>query len=970
MAAITGLDSRFERLSGAIGAGGGVTVHGNLTGRDSADQHPMSAITGLEAAFQNLTGSGITQSAADDRYVQLSYTSAGGGRVTQDEVAAGYGPLAKTATFYDLKADFGCVGDGVTDDTTCIGTALEQAILNTRPLYARDGVFNTTGGYLIDAPIIIVGENATFALSANATLFDASANYVTWHGFDIKVPDTNTASVLKYTTSATRLQGRGWGPTRKFLFSNSRIYSAGAENWSQTPDSGEDTDGDWTAIEFVGDTTGGNAGIDFVNLRDIYIEFPDTGIKFTKIGTGGTWFNDNSFQNIYIAGFTTGITTNGMSASGNEMAGIKLHHVKGTAAHGVILDGSSNDNIISMSAWNDSGWQTTRSAFTPYEIAGTGNTIQGFAEYSVGAEPTLADGNTANVTHWISRAAADWLTDDYADFTSIIGRNTTVKGSMAVDTEDYDATGWNGDLTVPTKDAVRDKIETMTGGAGITGSTDGLVPYYDATDSRYEQAAGLFYNDTSIRLGINTTTPQNPIDSYSTSATGAKIQARTEVTSSSGGGIFGSMHNNAKTGDYFTAPTTGNRLGGFFTGSMSKKEADGVALFGTLVSGYAEEDWQYANYCTANGVPWACCTAEYTGATCTNLGTNIRFETIEPGTTSRTEKMRVTGAGNVLITGTVSATGLKVDHATAADGYVWTATDADGNGQWEASSGSSYIGVAIYSTDQAIPTTDIGKVILLTGGTAHTVPRLNGDSSFLYKRTLLVNNTNTSMTIDSAYASDFFQVNGVRSSSAFNLSAYKSAVVVATDSTGTYQVEDLLAGESQWTDITGGMYYNGGKIGVGTISPSDQITASLAGTGAFAAINTSAYGTGSGALVKIIADPGSAVDAADRRLGGLLWGGATDTSHTFGYGVGIEGFSDGAFTSTSDTPAYLSFKTAADNVAGRSERMRIKSNGVIRFIPIATPASCELGDTYVNSSDNKMYSCTTAGTPGTWTAHW
>jgi hypothetical protein len=39
--------------------------------------------------------------------------------------------------------------------------------------------------------------------------------------------------------------------------------------------------------------------------------------------------------------------------------------------------------------------------------------------------------------------------------------NTLTVDNVAVDTEAYDASGWNGDLTVPTKDAVRDKIETL-----------------------------------------------------------------------------------------------------------------------------------------------------------------------------------------------------------------------------------------------------------------------------------------------------------------------------------------------------------------------------------------------------------------------------------------------------------------------------------------------------------------------------
>lgn len=57
-----------------------------------------------------------------------------------------------------------------------------------------------------------------------------------------------------------------------------------------------------------------------------------------------------------------------------------------------------------------------------------------------------------------------------ADFIYNKTTNTATVDNLAVDTEVYDATGWNGDLTVPTKDAVRDKIETLSAGSGITNS--------------------------------------------------------------------------------------------------------------------------------------------------------------------------------------------------------------------------------------------------------------------------------------------------------------------------------------------------------------------------------------------------------------------------------------------------------------------------------------------------------------------
>ena len=53
--------------------------------------------------------------------------------------------------------------------------------------------------------------------------------------------------------------------------------------------------------------------------------------------------------------------------------------------------------------------------------------------------------------------------------------NDSVFNTATVATEAYDATGWNGDLTVPTKDAVRDKIETLGGASAPFVDTTSIV---------------------------------------------------------------------------------------------------------------------------------------------------------------------------------------------------------------------------------------------------------------------------------------------------------------------------------------------------------------------------------------------------------------------------------------------------------------------------------------------------------------
>ncbi len=83
--------------------------------------------------------------------------------------------------------------------------------------------------------------------------------------------------------------------------------------------------------------------------------------------------------------------------------------------------------------------------------------------------------------------------------------------NLIVPTEVYDATGWNGDLSVPTKDAVRDKIESIAGGSltathigyGSGGGTlTGEASFtYDAVNniaySAHFQADSFYINDAS-----------------------------------------------------------------------------------------------------------------------------------------------------------------------------------------------------------------------------------------------------------------------------------------------------------------------------------------------------------------------------------------------------------------------------------------------------------------------------------------
>jgi hypothetical protein len=96
--------------------------------------------------------------------------------------------------------------------------------------------------------------------------------------------------------------------------------------------------------------------------------------------------------------------------------------------------------------------------------------------------------NTNNVRMSYGRAEMGWVDGLLLPYgNEMIKLNTNgLLTSITVPTEVYDATGWNGDMTVPTKDSLRDKIETLTG-----------VPGGNTTEVQYNNA-GAFGASTNF----------------------------------------------------------------------------------------------------------------------------------------------------------------------------------------------------------------------------------------------------------------------------------------------------------------------------------------------------------------------------------------------------------------------------------------------------------------------------------------
>ena len=128
---------------------------------------------------------------------------------------------------------------------------------------------------------------------------------------------------------------------------------------------------------------------------------------------------------------------------------------------------------------------------------------------------------------------------------------------MIVADEAYDATGWNGDLTVPTKNAVRDKIEALGGGFASSDIDTSAELRAIVTD---ETGSGALVFGTSPTIGtpaisggtinnatVGATTPASGAftslicnDSFYVKDTGASVSGRIDYTNSGGWSILDS----------------------------------------------------------------------------------------------------------------------------------------------------------------------------------------------------------------------------------------------------------------------------------------------------------------------------------------------------------------------------------------------------------------------------------------------
>ena len=93
--------------------------------------------------------------------------------------------------------------------------------------------------------------------------------------------------------------------------------------------------------------------------------------------------------------------------------------------------------------------------------------------------------------------------------------SATLAGDLTVATEAYDATGWNGDLTVPTKDAVRDKIEGLSAGSGTSevdlDVQEAKLSGAHVLDGDVTEGADIVGGDGAWKLNFDATTDEGAV---------------------------------------------------------------------------------------------------------------------------------------------------------------------------------------------------------------------------------------------------------------------------------------------------------------------------------------------------------------------------------------------------------------------------------------------------------------------------